>query len=168
MDWTCKEWEETCEQRARAAATPAGRDLMRITPVAPNLYCADAIDDWARVAAMDLDLIVSVGGDHSGAGALPPFHGEMLIDYHMNDGRLPDLGRLNQVCEYVREAIDQGQRILIHDKTGDNRCFLVAGCAMLRAGGYGDGPAILKRLQAIRPGILSNLRFAAFIARGGY
>lgn len=140
---------------------------MRITPVAPNLYCSGTVDDWAHVAAMNFDLIVSVGGDHSGAGALPPFHGEMFVDYHMNDGRLPDLGRLNQVCEYVREAIDRGQRILIHDKTGDNRCFLVAGCAMVRAG-LGNGPAVLQRLQAIRPGILSNPRFAAFLARGGY
>jgi hypothetical protein len=137
---------------------------MHIHPVVTNLYCADEITDWGRVRALDFDLIVSVGGDH--ASGFPPFHGAIFIDYHFNDGRLPDGSRLFQVCQYIVAALERGQRVLIHDKSGDNRCYLVAACVLFELG-YGRGSAILKLIQSTNGKALSNPVFASFVSRLG-
>ena len=70
--------------------------------------------------------------------------------------------RLNAVVSLGSNLVRSGHRVLSHCGMGFNRSALVAGLILHKMGM--EGPAIVERLRARRPGALFNDVFARYVA----
>jgi hypothetical protein len=125
-----------------------------------HLYISPCIDDWEPIAVRGIDTIIDMEGGLD--GCIPSAPGSCLYIYFpIYDEELPDLARLDAVSSLGANLIRSGRRVLSHCGMGFNRSALVAGRILHQLGM--EGPDIVQRLRARRPGALFNSVFAEYI-----
>lgn len=135
---------------------------MELYPIddAETLYISPAIDDWSPVFARRIGCVIDLDGevDHG----VPSLPGHMLYVYFpIYDEGLPDLARLDAVCDLGTRLLESGQKVLSHCGMGFNRSALVAGGILVRQGL--SGVEAVARIRKRRPGALFNETFEAYL-----
>jgi hypothetical protein len=125
------------------------------TPIddACRLWISGVIDDWQAVHDCGITVIIDLeaGVDRG----VPTLTDKILYVYlPIDDGKLPDLGRLHAVADLAASLLRQGHRVLSHCGMGLNRSALVAGLALVRLGMPPEDALTL--IRARRPGALYN------------
>jgi protein-tyrosine phosphatase len=124
------------------------------------LYISPAIDDWSKLSAHGIDVVIDMEGGMD--ECIPTAPGECLYVYFpIFDEDLPDLARLEAVAMMGAHLVRSGHRVLSHCGMGFNRSALVAGRILHQLGM--DGSFIVERLRERRPGALFNDVFADHI-----
>jgi len=124
------------------------------------LYISPAITDWESVAARGIDVVIDLEGGLD--ECIPTAPASCLYVYFpIYDEELPDLARLEAVSMLGAHLVQSGHRVLSHCGMGFNRSALVASLILHKLGM--DGPAIVERLRARRPGTLFNEVFASYV-----
>jgi protein-tyrosine phosphatase len=124
------------------------------------LFISPAITDWESVASHDIDVVIDLEGglDES----IPTVPDKFLYVYFpIYDEALPDRDRLEAVSLLGAHLVRNGHRVLSHCGMGFNRSALVASLILHKLGM--EGPAIVERLRARRPGALFNEVFAQHV-----
>ncbi len=126
-----------------------------------RLFLSAAILDWAPIHEAGISVVVDLeGGLDHGVSTQP---GQMLYVYfHIYDGGLPPLDRLEAVARLSAQLVATGNRVLVHCLMGLNRSALVAGLALRHFGL--TGAEAVARLKQRRPGALYNDVFAEYLA----
>jgi hypothetical protein len=125
-----------------------------------HLYISPVINDWEPIAVRGIDTVIDMEGGLD--GCIPSAPGSCLYIYFpIYDEELPDLPRLEAVSNLGAHLIRSGRRVLSHCGMGFNRSALVAGRILHQLGM--EGPDIVQRLRARRPGALFNSVFAEYI-----
>ena len=127
---------------------------------AGHLFISPVIRDWAPIHERRVNVVIDLEGepDHG----IPTVPNSILYVYFpIYDEDLPDLAKLHGIADLGASLIRGGHRVLSHCGMGYNRSALVAGLILHRLGM--NGPQILDRMRARRPGALFNERFAAFL-----
>lgn len=125
------------------------------------LFISPAITDWADVAAQGIDVVIDLEG---GLDECIPTAPEscLYVYFPIYDEELPNLARLEAVSLLGAHLVRHGHRVLSHCGMGFNRSALVASLILHKLGM--DGPAIVERLRARRPGALFNEVFANHVS----
>jgi hypothetical protein len=125
------------------------------------LFISPVITDWATVSAQGIDVVIDLEGGLD--ECIPTVPNTCLYVYlPIYDEELPDLVRLEAVAMLGAHLVRNGHRVLSHCGMGFNRSALVAGLILHKLGM--DGPSIVARLRARRPGALFNEVFARHIS----
>lgn len=140
--------------------------------VAPGLYISGMPSPQWDLDAWGVALVVSLSdhlppqaarrfewgtrGDAVGEGRL------LFTHWPIEDGDLPELGRLHLVVSLVAAAARSGLRVLVHCQEGRNRSGLVAALVVRELTGC-SGARAVEVVRAARPGMLGNRAFADFI-----
>src|SRR5215831_17001 len=123
-----------------------------------RLFISPVIDDWATLAAHQIDVVIDMEGGID--ECIPTLPGSCLYVYFpIYDEELPDPARLEAVAMMGAHLIRSGHRVLSHCGMGFNRSALVAGRILHHLGGI-SGSAVVDRLRERRPGALFNDIFA--------
>jgi protein-tyrosine phosphatase len=121
------------------------------------LFISPAITDWDSVAAQGIDVVIDLEGGLD--DCIPTAPASVLYVYFpIYDEELPDLARLEAVSLLGAHLVRNGHRVLSHCGMGFNRSALIASLILHKLGM--DGPSIVERLRARRPGALFNEVFA--------
>jgi protein-tyrosine phosphatase len=124
------------------------------------LFISPAISDWESVASRGIDVIIDMEGGLD--ECIPTAPASCLYVYFpIYDEELPDLARLEAVSLLGAHLVGSGHRVLSHCGMGFNRSALVAGVILHKLGL--EGPEVVARLRARRPGALFNEVFAAYV-----
>jgi protein-tyrosine phosphatase len=124
------------------------------------LFISPVITDWAALAAHGIDVVIDLeGGLDEGVPTVPNSY--LYVYFPIFDEELPDLARLEAVSLLGAHLVRSGHRVLSHCGMGFNRSALVAGLILHKLGM--EGPAVVERLRARRPGALFNEVFASHI-----
>ncbi len=124
------------------------------------LFISPAITDWATLTEHGVDVIIDLdGGLDEGVPTAP--NGCLYVYFPIFDEELPDPARLEAVALLGAHLVGNGHRVLSHCGMGLNRSALVAGRILHKLGM--EGPAVVERLRARRPGALFNEVFASHI-----
>lgn len=125
------------------------------------LFISPAITDWESVAAQGIDVVIDMeGGLDECIPTAPDFC--LYIYFPIYDEELPNLARLEAVSLLGAHLVGSGHRVLSHCGMGFNRSALVASHILHKLGM--EGPAIVERLRARRPGALFNEVFAQHVS----
>jgi hypothetical protein len=125
------------------------------------LFISPAISDWESVASRGIDVIIDMEGGLD--DCIPTAPASCLYVYFpIYDEELPDLARLEAVSLLGAHLVRSGHRVLSHCGMGFNRSALVAGVILHKLGL--EGPHIVERLRARRPGALFNDVFAGYVS----
>ncbi|MGZ5492348.1 MAG: protein-tyrosine phosphatase family protein [Thermoanaerobaculia bacterium] len=125
------------------------------------LFISPVITDWAVVSSRGIDVVIDLEGGLD--ECIPTAPNTCLYVYlPIYDEELPDLARLEAVAMLGAHLVRSGRRVLSHCGMGFNRSALVAGLILHKMGM--EGPAIVERLRARRPGALFNEVFARYVA----
>ena len=125
------------------------------------LFISPVITDWAAVSSCGIDVVIDLEGGLD--ECIPTVPNTCLYVYlPIYDEELPDLARLEAVAMLGAHLVRSGHRVLSHCGMGFNRSALVAGLILHKMGM--EGPAIVERLRARRPGALFNDVFARYVA----
>ncbi|MGZ8796481.1 MAG: protein-tyrosine phosphatase family protein [Thermoanaerobaculia bacterium] len=125
------------------------------------LFISPVITDWAAVSSRGIDVVIDLEGGLD--ECIPTAPNTCLYVYlPIYDEELPDLARLEAVAMLGAHLVRSGRRVLSHCGMGFNRSALVAGLILHKMGM--EGPAIVERLRARRPGALFNEVFARYVA----
>ena len=125
------------------------------------LFISPVITDWAAVSSRGIDVVIDLEGGLD--ECIPTVPNTCLYVYlPIYDEELPDLARLEAVAMLGAHLVRSGHRVLSHCGMGFNRSALVAGLILHKMGL--EGPAIVERLRARRPGALFNDVFARYVA----
>lgn len=121
------------------------------------LFISPAINDWASVSSHGIDVVIDLEGGLD--ECIPTLPDTCLYVYlPIYDEELPNLARLEAVAMLGAHLIRNEHRVLSHCGMGFNRSALMAGLILHQLGM--EGPAIVERLRARRPGALFNEVFA--------
>jgi protein-tyrosine phosphatase len=124
------------------------------------LFISPAITDWASVASHGIDVVIDLEGGLD--ECIPTVPDTCLYVYFpIYDEDLPDRARLEAVSLLGAHLVRNGHRVLSHCGMGFNRSALIASLILHKLGM--DGPAIVERLRARRPGALFNEVFARHV-----
>ena len=124
------------------------------------LFISPVITDWATVSSHGIDVVIDLEGGLD--ECIPTIPNTCLYVYlPIYDEELPNLARLEAVATLGAHLVRNGQRVLSHCGMGFNRSALVAGLILHKLGM--EGPAIVERLRARRPGALFNEVFARHV-----
>jgi Predicted protein-tyrosine phosphatase len=124
------------------------------------LFISPAITDWASVAAHSIDAVIDMEGGLD--DCIPTIPDSCLYVYFpIYDEDLPNPARLEAVSLLGAHLVRSGHRVLSHCGMGFNRSALIASLILHKLGM--DGPAIVERLRARRPGALFNEVFAQHV-----
>lgn len=124
------------------------------------LFISPVITDWVALAEHGIDVVIDLeGGLDEGVPTVP--NGGLYVYFPIFDEELPDLARLEAVSLLGAHLVGSGHRVLSHCGMGFNRSALVAGLILHKLGM--EGPAVVERLRARRPGALFNDVFANHI-----
>jgi protein-tyrosine phosphatase len=125
------------------------------------LFISPAITDWESVASHGIDVVIDLEG---GLDELIPTVPDscLYVYFPIYDEELPNLDRLEAVTLLGAHLVRNGHRVLSHCGMGFNRSALVASLILHKLGM--DGPAIVERLRARRPGALFNEVFANYVS----
>jgi protein-tyrosine phosphatase len=124
------------------------------------LFISPVITDWTTVSSHGIDVVIDLEGGLD--ECIPTIPNTCLYVYlPIYDEELPNLARLEAVAMLGASLVRNSQRVLAHCGMGFNRSALVAGLILHKLGM--DGPAIVERLRARRPGALFNEVFARHI-----
>ncbi|MGH9418516.1 MAG: protein-tyrosine phosphatase family protein [Thermoanaerobaculia bacterium] len=124
------------------------------------LFISPAITDWESVAAKGIDVVIDLEGGLD--DCIPTIPDSCLYVYFpIYDEELPNLARLEAVSLLGAHLVGSGHRVLSHCGMGFNRSALVASLILHKLGM--EGPAIVERLRARRPGALFNEVFAQHV-----
>jgi protein-tyrosine phosphatase len=125
------------------------------------LFISPAIDDWQSVASHGIDVVIDLEGGLD--ECIPTAPASCLYVYFpIYDEELPDLARLEAVSLLGAHLVRSGHRVLSHCGMGFNRSALVASLILHKLGL--DGPDIIERIRARRPGALFNEVFAGYVS----
>ena len=126
-----------------------------------RLFISAAIDDWASIAACDIDTVIDLDGDLD--ACIPTAANRCLYGYFpiADEEELPNLNKLRAVARLGASLVREGHRVLSHCGMGYNRSALVAGLILAELGM--PGPEVVARLRERRPGALFNEGFARFV-----
>jgi protein-tyrosine phosphatase len=125
------------------------------------LFISPAIDDWQSVASHGIDVVIDLEGGLD--ECIPTAPASCLYVYFpIYDEELPDLARLEAVSLLGAHLVRSGHRVLSHCGMGFNRSALVASLILHKLGL--DGPDIIERVRARRPGALFNEVFASYVS----
>jgi protein-tyrosine phosphatase len=128
------------------------------------LFISPVITDWEMVSSRGIDVVIDLEGGLD--ECIPTAPNACLYVYlPIYDEELPDLVRLEAVAMLGAHLVRSGHRVLSHCGMGFNRSALVAGLILHKMGM--EGPAIVERLRARRPGALFNEVFASYVAALG-
>jgi hypothetical protein len=130
---------------------------------AGRLFISPALDDWAPIERMGIDVVIDLEGDVD--SCIPTrTNGCLYLYFPIDDDdlELPCLSKLRAIARLGAMLIGEGHRVLSHCGMGFNRSALVAGMILVELGT--PGPAAVNQLRARRPGALFNDRFAEFVA----
>jgi protein-tyrosine phosphatase len=124
------------------------------------LFISPAISDWESVARHGIDVVIDMEGGLD--ECIPTAPASCLYVYFpIYDEELPDLVRLEAVALFGAHLVRSGHRVLSHCGMGFNRSALVASLILHKLGL--EGPDIVDRLRARRPGALFNEVFASYV-----
>lgn len=124
------------------------------------LFISPAITDWPSVASHAIDVVIDLEGGLD--DCIPTVPDTCLYVYFpIYDEDLPDPTRLEAVALLGAHLVRNGHRVLSHCGMGFNRSALVASLILHKMGM--EGPAIVERLRARRPGALFNEVFAQHV-----
>ena len=126
-----------------------------------HLFISPAIDDWAPVSALGIDVVIDLEGGLDECIPTAP-NSCLYVYFPIFDEELPDPVRLEAVALMGAHLVGSGHRVLSHCGMGFNRSALVAALILHKLGM--EGPAIVERLRARRPGALFNEVFAGHVA----
>jgi protein-tyrosine phosphatase len=125
------------------------------------LFISPAIDDWQSVASHGIDVVIDLEGGLD--ECIPTAPASCLYVYFpIYDEELPDLARLEAVSLLGAHLVRSGHRVLSHCGMGFNRSALVASLILHKLGL--EGPDIIERIRARRPGALFNEVFASYVS----
>lgn len=124
------------------------------------LFISPAITDWESVAAKGIDVVIDLEGGLDDCIPTVPDSG-LYVYFPIYDEELPNLARLEAVSLLGAHLVGSGHRVLSHCGMGFNRSALVASLILHKLGM--EGPAIVERLRARRPGALFNEVFASHV-----
>ena len=137
--------------------------LDEIVPIddAGRLFLSGAINDWSRVHALGITVVIDLEGDidHGVPTAADQF---LYVYLPIHDGNMPQLDRLQAVARMAAELICKGHRVLSHCGMGLNRSALMAGLICMYLGGT-TGSQCVELLQRKRQGALYNEVFAHYL-----
>ena len=137
--------------------------LYAITQVdeAGHLFIAPVIHDWAVVERYGIDTVIDLEG---GLDLGVPTEPEQIlyVYFHIYDGGLPNLHKLDGLADLGADLVRSGHRVLAHCGMWLNRSALVAGVILHKLGM--PGSQAVRRLRAKRPGALFNETFATYLA----
>jgi len=121
------------------------------------LFISPAITDWESVASHGIDVVIDLEG---GLDEYIPTAPDscLYVYFPIYDEELPDPARLEAVTLLGAHLVRSGHRVLSHCGMGFNRSALIAGLILHKLGM--EGPAIVERMRARRPGALFNEVFA--------
>lgn len=125
------------------------------------LFISPAITDWESVAAQGIDVVIDMEGGLDECIPTAP-DSCLYIYFPIYDEELPNLARLEAVSLLGAHLVGSGHRVLSHCGMGFNRSALVASHILHKLGM--EGPAIVERLRARRPGALFNEVFAQHVS----
>lgn len=126
-----------------------------------HLFISPAITDWAAISSQGIDVVIDLEGAMD--ECIPTVPDTCLYVYlPIYDEELPNLARLEAVAMLGAHLIRNDHRVLSHCGMGFNRSALVAGLILNQLGM--NGPAIVERLRARRPGALFNEVFANHVS----
>lgn len=127
---------------------------------AGHLFISPAIADWAPLGEHGIDTVIDLEGGLD--QCIPTAPGACLYVYFpIFDEELPNLAQLEAVSMLGAHLVTNGHRVLSHCGMGFNRSALVASRILHKLGM--NGPDIVERLRARRPGALFNEIFAAHV-----
>jgi len=128
--------------------------------IVPDLLWQGAFPrDWDDIKAKGIQLIVNVSEMPHYA---PPFAGE-VIQWHIDDGEVPDLFVLDAVTTKVAQSIKDKKAVLTHCAMGLNRSGLVDAIALIKLTGW-SGSKVIDALRTARNSdVLCNSRFEKFV-----
>jgi hypothetical protein len=137
---------------------------MQVFPVddAGRLFISAAIDDWAAVHDLGVDVVIDLDGGLD--DCIPTRANQCLYVYFPfddDDQQLPDLIKLRAVARMAAELIEGGHRVLSHCGMGFNRSALVAGLILIELGMRGEDAVL--RLRERRAGALYNEMYSTFL-----
>ena len=127
-----------------------------------RLFISPAIENWEALERYAIDTVIDLEGGLD--GCIPTTSNRCLYIYFPIDDdneQLPNMIKLRAIARLGAEVIAGGHRVLSHCGMGFNRSALVAGRILHQLGM--DGPEIVERLRARRPGALFNEVFAEHI-----
>jgi hypothetical protein len=125
-----------------------------------QLFISPALTEWEPLEARGIDTVLDMEGGLD--ACIPTAPGACLYIYFpIFDEELPNMARLDGLASLGAHLIRSGHRVLSHCGMGFNRSALVAGRILHELGM--DGPSVVQRLRARRPGALFNTVFAAHI-----
>jgi protein-tyrosine phosphatase len=125
------------------------------------LFISPAITDWESVAAKGIDVVIDLEGGLDDCIPTVPDSG-LYVYFPIFDEELPNLARLEAVALLGAHLVGSGHRVLSHCGMGFNRSALIASLILHKMGM--EGPAIVERLRARRPGALFNEVFASHVS----
>jgi len=124
------------------------------------LFISPAISDWASVSVHGIDVVIDLEGGLD--ECIPTLPDTCLYVYMpIYDEELPNRARLEAVAMLGAQLIRSDHRVLSHCGMGFNRSALIAALILNQLGM--EGPAIVERLRARRPGALFNEVFASHV-----
>ena len=122
-----------------------------------HLFISPAISEWESLSAHGIDVVIDLEGGLD--ECIPTLPDSCLYVYMpIDDEELPNRARLEAVAMLGAHLIRNDHRVLSHCGMGFNRSALVAALILNQLGM--EGPAIVERLRARRPGALFNEVFA--------
>ena len=125
------------------------------------LFISPVISDWASVESRGINVVIDMEGGLDECIPTAP-NSCLYVYFPIFDEELPDLARLEAVAMMGAHLVQSGHRVLSHCGMGFNRSALVAALILHKLGM--EGPAIIERLRARRPGALFNEVFAQHVA----
>ena len=124
---------------------------------AGQLFISPAISEWESVSSHGIDVVIDLEGGLD--ECIPTLPDTCLYVYMpIYDEELPNQARLEAVAMLGAHLIRNDHRVLSHCGMGFNRSALMAALILNQLGM--EGPAIVERLRARRPGALFNEVFA--------
>jgi protein-tyrosine phosphatase len=125
------------------------------------LFISPAITDWESVASHGIDVVIDLEG---GLDEYIPTAPDtcLYVYFPIYDEELPDPARLEAVTLLGAHLVRSGHRVLSHCGMGFNRSALIASLILHKLGM--EGPAIVERMRARRPGALFNEVFANHVS----
>lgn len=126
-----------------------------------RLFISPAITCWKEIERHGVDVVIDLEGDlDMGVPTVPDRW--LYVYFPIHDEDLPSPTKLRAIARMGAELVRNGHTVLSHCGMGYNRSALVAGLIMHELGA--EGPDIVARLRARRPGALFNEVFADHLA----
>ncbi len=135
----------------------AQRVAMPPTQIAPNLWQSGAFHLPEICQRLAIDAIVNVATLPDPALPVP-----FQLWAPFEDGALPRARTLGVVSDTVVDLLGSGHRVLVHCFMGINRSTLVAALALHKMYAL-TGAEAFARIQALRPEVMTNPLFRAFL-----